>query len=327
MKPLTDKIIDQDSFIPDHAKIEETLAAISDDSDPEDSGSVRLDTHPEFRSKSTPSYGFQIHPELTNAADDEMDDVFYNSRIVKSSRWAVPWADLMMFMFILFAVMFIFHSANKSSSNKERGGFERMTDVAGIDQETGTGLSVSSESSWQGNSLYDGGIEQDEGRDTDIDLAERISHKGENSARRTINLPDKGTFSNMALEKDNAIRIILTSDLLFDTGKADLKPEAENRLRELSPIIGKSPYMVNVVGHTDNVPVNTERFPSNWELSATRACVVGRFLMEKMGIGTERFYISGHSHFQSVRPNDTPENRAANRRVEIIVTRERPRGI
>ena len=75
MKPLTDKIIDQDSFIPDHAKIEETLAAISDDSDPEDSGSVRLDTHPEFRSKSTPSYGFQIHPELTNAADDEMDDV------------------------------------------------------------------------------------------------------------------------------------------------------------------------------------------------------------------------------------------------------------
>jgi len=83
---------------------------------------------------------------------------------------------------------------------------------------------------------------------------------------------------------------------------------------------------VNVVGHTDNVPIYSALFPTNWELSVVRACVVARFFIEEMKIPARKFYLSGYSYFQPVRPNITAKNRSANRRVEIIITRERPYG-
>jgi chemotaxis protein MotB len=85
--------------------------------------------------------------------------------------------------------------------------------------------------------------------------------------------------------------------------------------------------MVNIVGHTDDLPINTEEFPSNWELSTARASKVARFFMNEMNMPGENFYISGHASYQPVKPNDNEIDRAANRRVEIIITKERPYGL
>jgi chemotaxis protein MotB len=84
--------------------------------------------------------------------------------------------------------------------------------------------------------------------------------------------------------------------------------------------------MVNVVGHADDLPVHSGRFSNNWELSGMRACEVTRFLIEETGIPGERFYISAHAYHQPLVPNNSSENRAANRRVEIIMTPEKPTG-
>ncbi|OPZ02827.1 MAG: putative lipoprotein YiaD precursor [candidate division BRC1 bacterium ADurb.BinA364] len=123
------------------------------------------------------------------------------------------------------------------------------------------------------------------------------------------------------------MRIVLTGDVLFDTGQADLRPAARQSLRTIAEILRRTPYVVNVVGHTDNVPMSSPRYPSNWELSTARACQVARFLIDEMGLPGDRFFVSGHSYFQPVKPNDTASNRAANRRVEIIITKDRPRGL
>jgi chemotaxis protein MotB len=130
--------------------------------------------------------------------------------------------------------------------------------------------------------------------------------------------------ANVDLIKDQAVRITLTDDLLFETGKAELKKGSLKVLDQVSAVIKQTPYIVNVVGHTDDMPIHTPQFPTNWELSAIRACVVVRYMIENMGIPGERFFISAHSYYEPVKPNNNQSNRSGNRRVDIIITKERP---
>ncbi|WP_051309102.1 OmpA/MotB family protein [Desulfogranum japonicum] len=131
-------------------------------------------------------------------------------------------------------------------------------------------------------------------------------------------------FASVELIPDKAMRIILTGDLLFATGEADLTQSAQISLGKLSPIIAQTPYMINVVGHTDSVPMHSSLYPTNWELSVARASKVARFLIEEMGISGSQIVVSGFSYFRPVKPNTTEENRRANRRVEIILSKETP---
>lgn len=131
-------------------------------------------------------------------------------------------------------------------------------------------------------------------------------------------------FASVELVPDKTVRIILTGDLLFGLGSADLSPSAVESLRQISSIIAETPYMINVVGHTDNTPMSSGRFPSNWELSVTRASTVARFLIEKMNMDPNQFVVSGYSSYRPVKPNTNVNNRAANRRVEIIVSKRLP---
>ena len=129
-------------------------------------------------------------------------------------------------------------------------------------------------------------------------------------------------FASVELIPDKTMRIILTGDLLFDSGRAELTGEARRSLRSLATIISHTPYMINVVGHTDSIPMSSERYPTNWELSTARACQVARFLMDEAGIPGSQIVVSGYSYFRPVRPNTTEESRRDNRRVEIILSRE-----
>ena len=78
--------------------------------------------------------------------------------------------------------------------------------------------------------------------------------------------------------------------------------------------------MISIEGHTDNLPIHSERYPSNWELSTSRAVNVLRYFIEKGGISQKRISAVGMGEFQPIAENDTPENRAKNRRVEIVLS-------
>lgn len=91
---------------------------------------------------------------------------------------------------------------------------------------------------------------------------------------------------------------------------------------EIAQIIQEFPdFNVNIKGHTDNVPISTNKFPSNWELSAIRATTVLRRLTEK-GIGAERLTATGYAELLPLGPNDTDEDRQKNRRVEFVLEKE-----
>jgi chemotaxis protein MotB len=131
-------------------------------------------------------------------------------------------------------------------------------------------------------------------------------------------------FASIDLVPDNTMRIILTGDLLFATGLTELSGEAVQSLRKLTSIMKNTPYMINVVGHTDDVPIHAGRFSSNWELSVARASAVARFLINDMGMDPGQFVVSGYSSYRPLLPNTSTDNRAKNRRVEIIISKHLP---
>jgi chemotaxis protein MotB len=112
--------------------------------------------------------------------------------------------------------------------------------------------------------------------------------------------------------------IRVKGQLFFDTGSADLLERSYPVLNEIAAILLAFPYDITIEGHTDDQPIHTERFPSNWELSTGRAIAVMRYLNERRGVPTARMGVAGYADIHPVVPNDSPEHRAANRRVEFV---------
>lgn len=265
--------------------------------------------HPEKNSvKSQKKTGRLSFPSFYHGSADTgsrlySEDFSARARMPRNPHWAIAWSDLMMTMFILFTVMYVYKSAEKEFLTGEGLGSD-------IGTEMGTGVIGDKGGGSIGPAPDSGG--------------ELLLTKVYTLGRETLDQEELNEFATVDLAPDKTVRIILKSDLLFDLGKADIKPAARKSLNKIVPILQQTPYMINVVGHTDNLPINTGQFPSNWELSLKRASEVARFVMAQSSMPEERFYITGHSSYQPLRPHDTPENRAANRRVELIITRDKP---
>jgi len=118
----------------------------------------------------------------------------------------------------------------------------------------------------------------------------------------------------------------MSEHMLFGLGSADIAPEALPLLQKVGAIISKTAYLIRIEGHTDNLPIHTERYPSNWELSTARAVNVLRYFIKNHNIDPKRLAAEGFSEFHPVAANDTAQNREKNRRVEIIfIKKERPK--
>ncbi|MBD3179645.1 MAG: OmpA family protein [Candidatus Latescibacteria bacterium] len=117
-------------------------------------------------------------------------------------------------------------------------------------------------------------------------------------------------------ETAEGMKIRLTETVLFESGSARLKPEGREVLSELAGLLKKTDGPIRIEGHTDNIPISTEEFSSNWELSSARAINV-LYLFAESGLPEEELAAVGRGEFRPVMPNDTPEHRKANRRVEI----------
>ena len=119
--------------------------------------------------------------------------------------------------------------------------------------------------------------------------------------------------------RDGRMVVQLAEKILFDSGRAFLKKEGKAALKAVSDVLRQLPNRkFQVAGHTDNVPMRTRRYKSNWALSTARALVVVRFMIEN-GMSPKRLSAAGYSQFSPVVSNDTPEGRAANRRIEIVL--------
>jgi len=115
------------------------------------------------------------------------------------------------------------------------------------------------------------------------------------------------------------LQVRALDQILFDSGSAELEPRGREVLAKVARQLAKvSDRRVRVEGHTDDVPIATARFPSNWELSVGRAATVARFLAEQ-GVAAERLEAAGFGEFRPIASNADPAGRARNRRIEIVL--------
>ena len=125
--------------------------------------------------------------------------------------------------------------------------------------------------------------------------------------------------------EERGLVIRFMDKVLFDSGRASLRPESIEILSSIAEVLNKEEFsnrLIKVEGHTDTVPTgNLSEFPTNWELSSTRATNVLRFLVEEKGIDGSRISSSGYSYYRPIAPNDTAENKQKNRRVDIVILR------
>lgn len=151
------------------------------------------------------------------------------------------------------------------------------------------------------------------------------SNSKKNENLDTIQKEVKSTVTALGMDEQVMIQvgvqevlITMKENVTFRTGEADLLKDSKPILDTVAEMVKRYPsFQVEIDGHTDDQPINTSRFPSNWELSVARATSVLKYLMTSHGLDPARFIIKGNAEQRPVSPNWTPEQRAKNRRVEI----------
>jgi chemotaxis protein MotB len=130
-------------------------------------------------------------------------------------------------------------------------------------------------------------------------------------------IPVDGTVS--ISQNERGVTVHIMDELLFSSGSAVLKPGALTLLEDLSGVLRQIPHDIRVEGHTDNVPIQTPVFPSNWHLSVARAVNAAHFMVQRCNIAPERVSVVGYSEYRPLLPNISDDNRAKNRRVDIVI--------
>ncbi|MBA2134052.1 OmpA/MotB family protein [Capillibacterium thermochitinicola] len=120
-------------------------------------------------------------------------------------------------------------------------------------------------------------------------------------------------------QEERGLIISFKEKIFFDIGSAQLRPEARSLLSRVGRILAADDHDIRVEGHTCDLPIRSRIFPSNWELSTSRATNVTRFLIEEVGIEPSRLGATGFAEFRPIAPNDSEENRIRNRRVDLLL--------
>lgn len=122
------------------------------------------------------------------------------------------------------------------------------------------------------------------------------------------------------------VLVNISEAVLFESGSAVIKTEGKKLLDTMARLLTTIDKEVEVQGHTDNQPIRTSKYPTNWELSVDRAVQVARYFIDRHQIPPQRLKAAGFAEFQPLVPNDTPEHRAQNRRVNLLIILEQETG-
>lgn len=229
-----------------------------------------------------------------------------------AERWLLTYADLITLLLAFFIVMYSmsridakkFGAMQTQLSNVLRGGATIFPEGEDFDGE-GAGL------------LQIGDLRTIQWR-----VINRLSPGGDKSHGKTEGErlwdPDIADAINTEVT-ERGLTIHIKDYALFESGKANLKPEALTVLEAVAEEIGLIDNHIVVEGHTDNLPIRTAKFPSNWELSTARATNVLRFLVEKQSFTPDRISARGFGEYRPMASNATINGRSENRRVDIVI--------
>lgn len=216
-------------------------------------------------------------------------------------RWLVSYADFITLLFAFFVVMY------STSSVREEGKYRAVSDSLNTAFHPIISLSSSNirltSAKTPGSEMFDIGLSlyrklQDETKK--FDRSDKIK----------------------VIREGQGIIIRINEGFAFETAQSEMLPEFTQALDEIAALIADAPNPIRVEGHTDNIPIKTPQFPSNWELSTARAAQIVRYFIERHAMSPDRFSVGGYAEFRPIASNETLEGRSKNRRVDLILMYE-----
>ncbi len=230
-------------------------------------------------------------------------------------RWVISYADLVTLLFALFVVLY---ASSRVDTNKLAATTESMRWALNFKGEGGiTKLSIFKGPPTEGGCVTNTGS---------VPLANPMDRKVLEKMRRKLEktikpfLMERTASPTVKVELENGrLRLRLAAQRFFDPASAALRPEAIAVLDAIAQELVDSRQNLRVEGHTDDEPIKTTRFRSNWDLSASRAATVVSYLEQAHGIPATRLTAAGMASQLPLVANDTPDHREMNRRIEIVL--------
>src|SRR5579864_4953029 len=227
-----------------------------------------------------------------------------------AERWLLTYADLITLLMVFFVVLYSMSSADSTKWQQISASLQQAFNVNVLQGQAATSI--------------DSGISQPSApidtliNNNDVPQVSRI----QSAIQQAINSSAQNGDTQMpdvtvGTDKEGVV-IRLSGSYLFDSGRAELKPNSFDLLDAIAQELKLEPNDIRVDGHTDSTPlVGSALYPTNWELSTARALAVTRYFVDTDGIQATRLEAAGFGEFRPIVPNDTREHRALNRRVEI----------
>ena len=239
-------------------------------------------------------------------------------------RWLVSYADFITLLFSFFVVMYSLSSVNEGKyrvlSDSLVAAFRNVQiNTSGPQLAAGTAASPAQAQPVRLKPLMPQRNAREEERKRQA--REKMREMAGRIKNALAPLVKEGKVS--VTEGLKGITVEINASVLFPVGEARLQPEALRALRAVAELIAPADWPVTVEGHTDPTPIATPQFPSNWELSGARASSVVRLFIES-GVAPQRLTATGYGEQRPVASNDTPEGRARNRRVTILIEAQNP---
>jgi len=223
---------------------------------------------------------------------------------ISRDRWLVSYADFITLLFAFFVVLYAFAKADQKKQMQVSAAIDTAFHSLGIFSDLTRRPS--------GGTSTAAGINEP-GLPMNIVMGENLASPAQ----------VKNDLNNIRRELDQTLAAQVASHSreagFFNSGSAAPKPETLPTLRHIAASLGRTPYDLRIEGHTDNVPIHTAEFDSNWELSSARATRIARLFLDLKSMAPERISAAGYAEFHPVASNSTAEGRAENRRVDLVV--------
>lgn len=237
-----------------------------------------------------------------------------------SPKWMTTFSDLMSLLLCFFVLLFSMSTVSE----------EHFRQVADSLRAALSGSSAEGITDHSGSSIADLNLEELE------ELAQELESEEDNEEEANIPeevhelyqtvmdyMEEEGLESDITIYRDaEGVYIDIQEAVLFSPGSATITDSGRGTLGSLVGMFDLFDNQIVIEGFTDDVPMNNEQFPSNWELSTGRALSVLRYLSESHGLDPTRLSATGYGEYHPIVPNDSDENRALNRRVNLIIVHE-----
>jgi chemotaxis protein MotB len=247
---------------------------------------------------------------------------------VNHDRWLVSYADFITLLFAFFVVLYASSQVDKRKAGRLAMAIQVAFQELGVFQTSSTKVPVKDDDAMPFEKVQ---VVENISKDADLKrivnpMKGTLSSAGEpqsvqdakNAIQKALGPEIQRREVTMSMRREGLV-VSLKEMGFFDSGSATIRPGSLDAISRLAAVLKERPENLRIEGHTDNIPIHTARFASNWELSTSRATELIQLLITKYRIPPDHLSAGGYGEFHPVASNDTPDGRAQNRRLDVVI--------